>query len=329
MVPAPRLTVMMADGCASVEAVAWCLPRRAHVRPTPSYDADMAQDSPEWARLREELHHARKARKVTLDAVAGGLMTRGNVSKMESGGRLLTRPIVQRYAVLTGIDKFVTAFDLLVAKDANPNASPEDLPRLGAVLASTEVEQTIDFAGDMVKVIERRSVLPKIHNVEATSVGLHFGELEERRRPKVLPVEAYGAEIALQGWADRTNYIVAIKFPKDAIVVGKEPYEFSLIYQHEMPVPMLGMVPSDPLPLYRMVITLPPFATEVFELDGVHPEVLDEFIASVNRGETRSMRSRTYDASAEVKKDFLDLRPALFYGFVWFPRRRPEGPPQD
>lgn len=288
----------------------------------------MAQDSPEWARLREELHNARKARKLTLDAIAGGLMTRGNVSKMESGSRPLTRPVVQRYALLTGIDKFVTAFDFLVAKDAHPEASPEDLPRLGAVLASAEVEQTVDLRDGQVRVVERRAVLPKIHNVEATSVGLHFGEPEGRRRPKVLPVEAYGAEIVRQGWVDRTNYVVAIRFPKDAIVVGKEPYEFSLIYEHELPVPMLGLVPSDPLPLYRVVITLPPFATDVFELDGVHPEALDEFIASAKRGEARSMRFRTYDASAEVKKDFLDLRPALFYGFIWFPRRRPEGLPR-
>lgn len=279
----------------------------------------MVQEGPEWARLRTELRGAREANQLTLDAVAGELTSRGNLSKMESGSRRLTRPIVERYALLTGIETFVRAFDYLVDKDAHPEAPPEQLPPLGAVLVSAEVEQTVTV-GDVVTVIERRSVVPKIHNVEGTSIGMHFDAVDGRR-PRVQPVEAAGATIAAQGWMDRSNYLVALRFPKDAIVVGKAPYEFTLTYRYELPVPVLGLKAAEPMPLYRMALTLPPYATDVFELNGVLPEALDEFVASVERGQP-SMRARPFDASAVFRRDFLNLRPAHFYGVAWFPKGR-------
>ena len=281
----------------------------------------MAQDSLEWTRLRTELKNARKARDVTLDAVAGSLMSKSNLSKMESGTRALTRPVIQRYAMLTGIDKFVTAFDFLVAKDEHPDAPPDQLPHLGAVLVSAEVEQTLTI-GDLATVTERRAVVPKIHGVEGARIGLHFNT-SDGRRPRVKPVTAYRAEIPLQGWMDRQNYEIAVRFPKDVIKIGAEPYEFSLFYEYELPVPVFGMVPSEPLPLYSLTVELPAVDTDVYELRGVLPEALDGILESIKRGDPTMAKPRRYEASAEVRRSFVDLKPARFYGLMWFPHQAP------
>lgn len=288
------------------------------------YARVMAQDGPEWSRLRLELKNARRARALTLEAIGGLLMSKSNVSKMESGTRALTRPIMQRYAMLTGIDKFVTAFDYLVAKDEHPEASPGELPHLGAVLVSAEVEQILTI-GELARVEERRAVVPKIHGVEGTSIGLHFGTYEGRR-PRVRPVTAYRAEIPRQGWMDHQNYEVAVRFPKDAIEIGGEPYEFGLTYEYEMSARMFGMVPSDPLPLYSLTIELPGVDTDVYELNGVLPEAIDGIATRIKNGDPTMTKPRTFEAYSKVRRAFVDLRPARFYGFIWFPRGHVSNP---
>jgi transcriptional regulator with XRE-family HTH domain len=284
-----------------------------------AYAHRMDQDGPKWARLRLEMRAAREAKGLSLATMARGLMGKENLSRIETGGRSITRPIIERYAALTGIAAFVAAFDHLTAEAHQPPGEPAgELPLLGSLLVSAEVEQTVDV-GKMIKIVERRVVSARLHPVGVGRIGMHFDRIDGRR-PVVHPVTAYRADITAQGWVSASNYAVNLKFPDGAITPETDPYEYTLIVEYEASAPYVAFMSRDPLSHYEMSIRFPSTAFKVFELDGVPEPIARDFVEAISRGEDTPLRSKALNASREVARDFFNLQPSLMYGMAWAPR---------
>ena len=284
----------------------------------------MTEQDLTWARFVRDMGRERRLAGFKLREV--GVVSEGQVSKMESGKANFTRAVVDRYVELSGNVKLRADFDDLEShgERLTVESGPDpEFPPLYKVTTIIDAADTIDV-GETIKHFEQRTVLPTVVPVTNARYGLHF-EPVDGQVPKLQPIRGYHVEVVRQQWATPTNLLVDIEFPEDALTSTTTPYEFTLNYEFDRLTPLIGMVPGKPVRHYEVTARFAvPQDVEVFLIENAPPPMALDWAQAIWNGQTPHLEPIPLNKFGEVRREFYNLQPAQLYGLTWrrIPRKK-------